>query len=335
MKKIFNFLLQWIITDPTTKIMALLLAVIVWFFLDHEYTERSKEPIEVPLKLIVPDNIIALAKDLQGNPVDTIKIVLEGPRGVFKENPRDIVCWHKVEVPANFINEVTRIEDIKEKDFFNLPPRIKVRQIDPARILIILLEKGKRFMRLETKNRFKGVLPEGYEIQVKTEPSEILVYGPKKIIALYKEIPIEPIDIEGRTSSFSLPGKIIKTLDGYPIWTEDSFIVRAEIIGGLEEKRIRSKINILQPQEFQYVVKIIKPTEIELKFKGPAEVIEDLKPHHVNVFVNISKLYSDPQNIKPGRFKIQAEYSLAQDAPKDITLAEPLNQVTVEVTESK
>lgn len=335
MKKILRSVLNWFITDLGTKIMALVLAIIVWIYLNHEYTEKS-ELIEVPLKLISPPEIIAEGRDLQGKPVRSVKVILEGPRGLLKPHPAgvgEIRCIHQVEAPANLINEVVRVEDLKEKDF-NLPARIKIREITPARIQITLMQKAQRYLRLDTKNCLKGNPLKGYQVQVKTEPSEILVQGPKNILDAYNEIPIEPIDIQYRNSSFSQPGRIVGMLGGYTVWTEDSFIVRVEIKGGLDERKLKAKINVLQPQGFPYTVKV-KPTEIEICLKGPAAALRHLKEQHFNVFVNISNLYSDPQNIKPGTFKPWLEFALSPEAPEGISLAEPLKQVTVEVMELK
>lgn len=307
--------------------MALLLALMIWFYINQECTEKLK-PIDVPLELDLPPKIIGQIEDLQGNPIDTVKVSFEGPSGFLKKERGEIICCHKVELASNIINSqpLIQIEEIKEEDF-NLSAQVKIREISPRKIRIILMPEIQRNMTLKVNidDCLAGNLAKGYEVvSVSAEPSQVLVHGPKHILQHHKEIPIVSIDISERTSSFTQPGRIVPTINKMPVWTKNEFTVTVNIKEQLFEQTFKAKINILLPPDFPYQVKT-KPDELEIRLKGSALGIKRLKEHNIKVFVDVSSLYRNPKDIKPGNYNIKVQFR----PPEGIILVEPLSPVTL------
>lgn len=168
-------------------------------------------------------------------------------------------------------------------------------------------------------------------VSIRSEPSEIVVKGPKDILDKYVEVPPVKIDVSGRKASFSQAGLIPELLEGERITSDESFIVTVDIQPEPLQKVLRSKINALVFPEFPYKI-TITPPEIEVKLQGPQDSINKLKENHLNLFINVAGLYSNLSELKPGMsFMAHVQYMLTSDAPAGIQLAEPLPQVKLDV----
>jgi len=307
--------------------MALFLALVVWFYINQEYTDKLG-PIDVPLKLEASSYVIGEIRDVNNQPVKTVRVELEGPRGVLKEKPADIICRHKVIVTGMVEETFRQPEQIRESDF-NLPPSIKVKNITPSQIWVQLMKEEEKYLRVKSTGCTEGEPAKGYEItEVKAEPSEILVHGPKHILDKLSEIPTKPLDVSGATASFSRPGDIVETVEGLQVSTSDAFRIIVNIAEKPEEIILKDvEVKILQPSDFPYLVNT-KPKQLDLKFKVPKG--RKIEKGQVELFVNVGKLYSEQKDIKPGSFPgVQVEFNL----PPDIILAEPIKPVTIEISE--
>lgn len=181
-----------------------------------------------------------------------------------------------------------------------------------------------------------GTVAKGYRVvEVKAEPSGIVVRGPKHILENRQTIPCVPVDVSGLSASFTRTGKINEIIDKTPVFTNDLFKLIVTIDEELVETVIKTNIAILIPHDFMYQVKT-KPTEIELKLKGPAESIKALKKEHFKVFIDVSNLYSDYRELKAGSSYpgVKLGFQLGKEAPRNIMVVEEsLIPVTVEIAE--
>lgn len=313
--------------------MALLMALFTWFYINQEYTDRI-DLLEIPLKLEIPQGIISQTEDIsKGGPISSIKISLEGPRSVLQDIKTNITCLHKVVAGSLNDQPIPQIEEIKQSDF-NLPNSINVRVINPSKIKVWLMKEMEKNLRLDTEKCSVGEPAKGYRIvEIRTDPSEVLVRGPKYILQNRQSIPCAPVDISGATKSFSRDGKITGVIDNMPVSTNDSFRLFVTVAEELVETTIKTNINILYPPDFSYQVKA-KPQEIEVKLKGPAESLKALKKTDFTIFVNMANLYSNPKDVKPGSYPgVAVEFQLSEKAPRGIILPEPLSPVMIEISE--
>ncbi|MBI4834871.1 MAG: hypothetical protein HY811_08660 [Planctomycetes bacterium] len=336
MKEQLPKLIKWIanlFTDNFgTKMMALLLAIGIWVYVNRLYTEPPK-PVMAQLKLIVPSGMVGYAEDADdGKPVSSIEITLEGPRGILSEITDDITCRHRVAPTMD--DNIPQVEDIKESDF-NLPSGVMVKKMKPAKIRVWLMKEMEKYIIIDTDNCWSGKPSSGYRVsEVWAEPAEIMVRGPKSVLETKSSIGCIPVDVSGATASFEREGRIQPTIENKPVVASQNFKLVITIAEELKETVLKTDINIVLPQDFAYKVKV-KPKQAEVRLKGPPESIRLLKPTHFNVFVNINTIYENIADLVPGRSYpgVSLEFQLTDKAPKGIILAEPLKSVTVDITE--
>ncbi|MEK7450200.1 MAG: YbbR-like domain-containing protein [Planctomycetota bacterium] len=340
MKKILPLLIKFFTYNLGTKIMAVVLAGIIWFYFNYEYPDVLPEPLTIPLKLSLPPNIITTHIETpDGIPINQVKVILQGPRDLLNDIPPDILCLHKITgADASLNKPMVRTEEIMTGDFINLPPQIRIKSFEPAKIIVTIVKEDSKVMRIKTDDCLQGSVAEGYRItRIKASPSEILVRGPKNILDNYNEIVPRKINISGRTASFSQEGHIPDVLDGQKITMDDKFIVEVTIQDILVEKIFKSNINVLLPAEFPYKVKI-NPEQVDLKLKLPQSVIDKFNEHHFNLFINVTSLYSQISDVKAGMtYNPSVEFRLTPDAPGRDRIEEPKNlpQIKLDVLEQQ
>ncbi|MCK4909429.1 MAG: hypothetical protein KAS70_05985 [Planctomycetes bacterium] len=334
-KKIFSWFIKAFTQNLGTKIMAILMATAVWFYFNYEYPEVSPQ-FNVPLQLELPANIISSRiETIEGGPLGSLKVTLQGPPGALNNIPTNIICRHKitgVDVTLNKPQVLT--EKLLGSDFINLPSQTKIKSFEPAKIKITLVNEESKVMRVNTENSLRGKPAEGYRItKVQITPSEILVRGPKNTLNKYRSVNLHPVNVSGRTVSFSQPGRIQETLDGQKIVTTDKFVIKVHIEETFVVKSFKPKINILLPSNFPYKIRI-KPEKIDLKLEIPYSVTDKFNEHHFNLFIDVSRLYSQITDVKPGMtYNAQLEFRLTPDAPgrDKITKPENLTQIKLDV----
>jgi len=317
-----------------TKIMALILAVASWFYI--YYSHIKSEVITVPLIIETPAQIISRAEK-DGEVIKEIKVNVEYPRGA-SDDIAGLVCRHKIKtVPEPLDKPQTIIVELTELDF-NLKQGMSIKQFIPDndnKIQVILMREITKTMKIKTEGAIKGTPQKGYRVTAVTaNPTEISVKGPKNILDKYNEVPIARIDVTNRNNFFSWPGRI-EPLENVNLSTEDYFSVDVFIDEDIIEDVRTVKINLLIPPDFPHFPIQIKPQEKALKFKGPASKIKELKPGHINLFVNVGELCPNPAEVKPPMtFAPKLELRFISDAFTGIELiklAEPLEQIKLEI----
>ncbi len=324
-----NRIVRFAKTYPGTKLMAIFLACVVWLYIYQEYTDRL-DPIEAPIKLSLPAGITARIENLEGVPINSVRVTFAGPRGSLKI-PDNLVCHHKITLAGPVQKAYDMERDITEADF-NIPRGVYIKEVIPSKIRVVLFQEIAKQMRIKTTDCYTGQPAKGYIVaNIQVKPSDVLIKGPKHILDKYKEVPMAKIDVSGRKGSFSQVGAIQDRLADEKITTNEAFSVLINIQPEPFEKILRLKVNALVLPNFPYKI-TITPPELEVKFKGSEESINKLKESHINIFINVAGLYTNLEELKPPMsFSADIEYKLTNDAPRDIQLAEPLPQIKLDV----
>ena len=326
----FTFVRGLFLKNLGTKIMALILAVICLLYIHNARIDPPKE-INIPLIIETPAQIISRAEK-DGEIIKEIKVNLEYPRGASSDLT-GLVCRYKIKAVTEALDKPQiRIVELAASDF-NLKQGMTIKQFIPDnKIQVVLMRETVSHMKLKTDGAIKGNPQKGYRVtSVRAMPSDIPIKGPKNILDKYNEIPIAKIDVTNRNSIFSLPGQI-EPLENAELTAMAPFSVEVLIEEDIIEDVRTVKINLLIPPDFPHFPIQIKPQEKALKFKGPASKIKELKPGHINLFVNIGDLCPNPSEVKPPMtFAPKLELRFTPDAPAGIELAEPLEQIKLEI----
>ncbi|MFA5793747.1 MAG: hypothetical protein WC980_01560 [Candidatus Brocadiia bacterium] len=317
-----------ILTDNIgTKVTALILALLVWYYIGLQLENPLDTTAQI--KIEAPSQILSRVETLEGDPISELSIRLK--YAAKTEPPTNLICKHRIaNLNPDILNQMF-IEELSAKDF-KLAPGIKIVSIVPSKIRVVLYKEGSKYMKIRTDNCLKGTPEKEYRVAgVRAEPSDILAKGPLHILNKYDSISIMKIDITGHKKTFSRTGQIDPLLDGEKIYSEDKFNVEVNIQAEMSDSVFQVPVKLLIPIDFPYQIQL-KSKERGVKVKGPLSSIKLLKIQSMNLFVNVASLYNDIAEVKPPMsFTASLEFKLAPDAPKDIELAEPIEQITLDI----
>jgi YbbR domain-containing protein len=168
------------------KLLALLLAVLLWFLVVGE--ERAEVGLTIPLELVnIPRTLIVVNNITQG-----IDIRVNGPRSLVR-SLTDRSLSKSLDLSnarAGTITFPISAEGIK------LPRGVTITRIHPPQVVVVLQKLGQK--KVAVKARLAGKLPAGYEIlSVQTKPEELEVVGPEEVMGGVETLFTKPIDLSG------------------------------------------------------------------------------------------------------------------------------------------
>ncbi len=258
------------------KATALVLAVVIWLVVSFEVSgeyERNDVTVEiVPLK----DGV--LMKDIAVEPAKiTIKAKFVAPQRIGQQYlapAARVRAVHHVENPRIGVPIPIKLN----REDFDLPYDVKLDQVEPRRIRVILRRIINRNLRVHVVTRGKPA--QGYELagEPQAEPTEVSVKGPKETLEAVDSIPTEAVDIEGRSSSFSSDYTLVQTLKDKPVQASTRVRVRVNIRPVETVKTFSIPVMINVPPGYENETLLPKASEgnmVKLTLKGPEFLLNE------------------------------------------------------------
>jgi hypothetical protein len=188
------------------KIVALLIALLVWFVLSGRTRERiSERSYRIALSIVnVPPRTI-IASPLPS----AVDVRVRGPFTALRQVGPDKLEAVVDLQGASLGRKVYRLapEDI------NVPPEIEVIAISPGELNIVLDGIADRVLPIAAD--LTGSPAPGYAVDDATvEPHVARVEGPSTILGKMRSITTDPVSLEGRTASFSVPATVLADQPG-------------------------------------------------------------------------------------------------------------------------
>jgi hypothetical protein len=140
----------------------------------------------------------------------------------------------------------------------------------------------------------RGQPSQGYEISGEplVEPTEVSVRGPKEVLEVVSVIQTEPVDIEGRSSSFSSDYSLSSVLNGKRVETQTKVRVRINIKPIEIVRMVKVPVHISIPPGYEHEVQLPKSEAggvVEIPLKGPEFLLnEAVTIKKISVFVVVS-----------------------------------------------
>lgn len=179
------------------KVIALLIAVIMWGAISAQRRERTFErAFDVPIVIVgVPRDLIittplpeSLSVRLRGR-----SSVLRGLSSQNLEATLDLSESEQGEVDVAITPQV-----------LNVPPGVEVLSIDPSRVTVRLEPRRQRLVPI--RPYLIGELPSGFMLgDVTVSPEQALITGPESLVRDFTEVVTERIILSGRTAPFRQP----------------------------------------------------------------------------------------------------------------------------------
>jgi len=264
------------LTNLRNKLTALILSVVIWLVVSFEVSgeyERNDVKVEIiPLKNGV------IMKDIAVEPANVIiKALFDAPQRVGQQYlapAAKVRAVHRIENPLIGVPISVKLN----REDFDLPYDVKLKQVEPRRLQVILRRIVTKKLRVQAVTR--GQPAQGYEVsgELLVEPTEVSVRGPKEVLDVVSVIPTEPVDIEGRSTSFSSDYPLSNELNGKMVETQTKVRVRVNIKPIEIVKTVKVPVHINIPPGYEHDVLLPKAEAgsiVELSLKGPEFLLHE------------------------------------------------------------
>ena len=168
------------------KILAVLLAVIMWYFVIGE--ERAEVGLTVPLELInIPRDLIVVNNVAHG-----IDIRVNGPGSLVRSLTAESLSKRLdlSNTKAGTVSFSISSEGIP------LPRGVKITRINPTQVIVVLQKLMTQ--KISVKPRIVGKPAPGYEIaSVQVNNPQVEIAGPEEVVKNLESLYTKPIEIQG------------------------------------------------------------------------------------------------------------------------------------------
>ncbi len=296
------------------KVLALLLAVTLWFIANIEQNVQKTLTIDIIYDKLSPGLVI------MNNPPQKLKISVRGTRGQLSTLSAKSLSY--VLDLSNVTPGVSRFEI--HPDQVKVPRGIQIVGLTPAEIKLEVDRLVKKKVKV---NPVIGPPDSGFEIvgEPVVNPKTVVVEGPNKILYSLKAIPTDTVSTSGVKSDFTIEVPL-KTPPLVKVLKHDKVKVTVflrEIVSRKEFKDLKVDLSSLTDkwdvQKDDYTV--------DLVFEGPYNIIKGLKSENIKVYVDGSEIGASGKG-KTMRvtLKVKVTYPfnekirLVKQKPKSITL---------------
>lgn len=181
--------------DIGLKVIALLLACVMWFYVSAPRRERVRERIfSAPLAIVSMPRDYVITTELP----ESVDVRLRGRNSDLRQ-----LSSQTLEVPVNleWIETAGEVEITLRPQAINVDPNIEVVSIEPNKFRFRIEQLRQRAVTI--RPFLVGEVPEGYRVgDPVMEPDRALVSGPASQILKVEEVATERIIMTGRTETF-------------------------------------------------------------------------------------------------------------------------------------
>lgn len=192
-----------------SKLIALAIALLVWFVLSAQRRERiSERTYRIPLSVVnIP------AQTLIASPLPAaVDVRVRGPFTALRQTDPE-----KLEAVVDLTDapKGERIFRLAPEDI-NVPPEVEVIAIAPSELRIVLDSTAQKTLPIVPN--VTGKPAPGYEVtDIVVEPRVANVYGPATALERLANVTTDPISIDQRAANFSVPATVLADAPGIRI----------------------------------------------------------------------------------------------------------------------
>lgn len=253
------------------KMIALICALMLFIVVTSDRTMIVNFE-QIPISLTIPEGYVLM--DEEANP--TVNVKLSGRTSSLRGMTRDDLGTITVTPPARSGN----IQVTLQSTMLSLPDGVQIEKFQPEFLDVNLEPLETRTVAVTTDHAFTGELLPGYRLgEVRIDPPEVKIMGPKSVVSNTSQLYIEPIDLTGKASTFEINRWVILNRNGLKAESE-SVRVTVNIVSQSKQHVILGvpivPVNISQPHTF-------KPATIDLTLIGDESSLS--KVDNANLFI--------------------------------------------------
>jgi hypothetical protein len=297
--------------DPVILIIAFMLSVLVWVYVDERRIETKD--ITIDLHVTVPSGW-ELDKPLP----DTFMVRLQGPKELMKGiSFTEIKLEKSLPVPSPAVETPTGAEAAKEIDITAGEIVIDDKDIKtPPGVLVVSksIEKISYSLRrlvpdyIHVVPKVLGTPAKGYRVlRSDVDPYYVDLMIPKGLLRPGDTLESYPVDISGRSEDvYRRVGIKPKVIDGRTIRTDKSVDVSV-IIEPIPQIRKLEKVpvRVLYGPVLAYRIVKIAPSTITLTVEGQKLAVDNLTEQDPMVYVNFQDITGEPRGEHKIRLRVK------------------------------
>ena len=255
------------------KIIALICSLILFVVVlgDRNQTVTFEQ---VPVEVVMPEGFVAT--DGRERAVD---VVLQGSASDIREIRRDALGVIRIEPPPRDGN----VTILLQPEMISLPEGIHVDHFAPDFLSISLEPLDTRRVPVTLDDALAGETLSGYLLgSVDVHPDWVDLTGPKSVLEQAGQVHIEPVDLTGKTASFTASRRVIAKPDGlqaHPTYVD----ISVGIISKASQNVIRNvpitPLNLSLTYEFV-------PSTIDLTLIGDEDALAKVEVSRIFVTVD-------------------------------------------------
>ncbi|HMF56156.1 MAG TPA: CdaR family protein [Pyrinomonadaceae bacterium] len=225
------WLRELFIVDWSLKLMALVISLGLWYAVTGQRTAKTIPMRGVQLSFRLPTDL-----EIVNEPRHEVEVTLTGSKRALDQiKKNDLIIYVDIAntTPGDRIIYLT-----PNTVTMSLPEGVRVDDIEPDAIPLKLEPRIEREVEVEPK--LEGKLPDGLELRGQTvTPNKVRVRGPASHVNALQKASTDPIQLEGRRESFTMP-QVAVTVSDTKIDVIDT-VVRVQMEIG--EERVERSFN--------------------------------------------------------------------------------------------
>ena len=293
-----------------TKILAVIFAIIVWFYVAELRSVRSV--VKIPLKIMCPPHLTVTDISTRG-----ITVTFRGTKEEI-ESLKNYGLRAVYKLPGS--QEKGELSVRIGKNNIEKPKGVSVVKIEPKFCSIVVDEFVDK--ELEVRPVLIGQPEYGYKVvDAVPAPKKIMVRTLASYLEAKNHIETIPIDLTGRNKSFTVR-VVVEPIaeDGIHRVVEKRVVVTIEIAKALSRREFKDlPINVLMPSEKKSRIKL-NPATARAIVNGPKDILDTMSDEDISLFVEVL-------NVGKGVY----EFPVKADLPKKVLL-EKADPEVVEAT---
>ncbi|KPJ60231.1 MAG: hypothetical protein AMJ46_07910 [Latescibacteria bacterium DG_63] len=301
---------DWLRTNLGLKIIALLLALLLWA---HVTTERRYEwEFDLPLQLSEAGNDLVLAS----NPPQAVKVRL---RGTGKKLLRLRFGHPFVHYWARDVERGENVLPITPEQLdLVADPEVEVAGvIEPTRMRLTFDRVASKVLPVVASTAgepARGRLVVG---RATAEPAEVTLRGPEGIVRVVPRLETEPVSIEGLSGPETMTASVLPPRGrGFQIEPE-SVLVHIVIEAERQQQFDSIPVGLVHGRNLEGLV---SPSTINLLVSGPESQMATLVADMISVFIDVSDL-EPGEYVLPARIDLPPGIALVRADPKVFSVA--------------
>ena len=298
------------INNLTAKILALILAAVLWLYVMNEQNPPLESSFTIPVQVRNSQAGLVVA-DIP----PTVRVKLRGPRSIIAGvTTKDIVC----DVDLKGLSEGKHNINI----ITYVPPGLELMEVNPDKAQIRIDATISRTLPVEV--RLTGTTPPGSKVAKTTiTPEQVRLTGPRPIVNSVEKVIIS-VDMTEKTASFQTVTTVIplnlagKEVDGLAA-APDKVTAALEVVPDISRKTtdIRPFTQGELPEGYMLKSVTVSPAKVDVT--GPADKVDKLE-----------FIITEPVNLSNLTKSVKQEVTL--QIREGLTLSREKVELSIEIT---